>query len=175
MNKLDLLKKLKALANDNRGNNNERESAEKQLNKLMEKYHITEEDIGIEEVKRRDLYFKTEWEQKLISQTLYKLFPGKPLYQQRNKRNWCFVELTDAEYLEFEMYYQAYKGSFQKEFELFYLAFVSTNDIYPENPPKSDESKPDKFSRGDRMRAAMMAQGIQRTQVRRQLSDGKNK
>ena len=60
MNKLDLLKKLKALANDNRGNDNERESAEKQLNKLMEKYNITEEDIGTEEVKRRDLYFKTE-------------------------------------------------------------------------------------------------------------------
>lgn len=175
MNKLDLLKKLKALASDDRGNNNERESAEKQLNKLMQKYNISEEDIGIDETKRRDLYFKTEWEHKLIAQTLYKLFPEKPLYQQRNKRNWCFVELTDAEYLEFEMYYSAYKGSFQKELDLFYLAFISTNNIYPKNPPKSTEPKSDGFSRGDRMRAAMMAQGIQRTNVRRELTDGKNK
>ena len=54
MNKLDLLKKLKSLANDVRGNENERQSAEEQLNKLMQKYNITEEDLEIEKTERRN-------------------------------------------------------------------------------------------------------------------------
>ena len=78
MNKLDLLKKLKALANDNRGNNNERESAEKQLNKLMEKYHITEEDIGIEEVKN-GFGFQDRMRTKINISNIIQIIPRKTI------------------------------------------------------------------------------------------------
>lgn len=171
MNKTDLLKKLKALATDERGNENERKLAEERLNELMIKYHIDPEEIDMDILVRRDFYYKEEWEIKLIGQTMYKLFPDKSIYKNKSKRNWVWCEMTDAEYLEFEMHYCAYKASFEHEWKLFFTAFISKNNIYPVNPPKSDNAKPDTMSRGDRIRAAMMAQGIESAQVRRLLNE----
>lgn len=176
MDKLELLKKLKALATDNRGNSNERESAEQRLNELMTKYGITNDDIELEIRKRRDFYFRELWEHKLICQTLYKIVPEASVYRYKNKRNWLHCELTDAEYLEFEMYYPAYKASFQKEFDLFYSAFVAKNNIYPKDTPKQTDATDikNKYSRGELMRISMMAEGIESTRVHRQIGDGNN-
>lgn len=175
-NKLELLKKLKALSMDNRGNDNERETAEKRLNELMKKYNITDEDIEIDKMIRRDIYFRDEWEHKLICQTIYKLFDNRPIYKQVKKRNWIWCEMTDAEYLEFEMHYCAYKASFQKEFEIFYYAFISKNHIFSKNAKTVDVDDDNSgMSRGDLIRAGMMAQGIESTTIRRLIGDGENK
>lgn len=176
MNKLELIKKLKALADDTRGNQNERESAEKQLQNLMDKYGITDEDLDIQEEKYREFYFVEEWEHKLICQTIYKLFPNKPVYKQRGKKRYIYAYMTDAEKIEFEIYYPAYKESFKKEFDLFYYAFLSKNRIFPEKPPENNEAAnaDDKFSRGDMIRIGMMAQGIESTRVHKQIGDGNN-
>ena len=173
MNKLDLLKKLKSLANDVRGNENERQSAEEQLNKLMLKYNITEEDLEIEKTERRNFYFKNEWEHRLICQTIYKLWPEMTIYRQFGKKNWIWAEMTDAQYLEFEVHYCAYKASFQKEFDIFYYAFLSKNHIFPDKPAKNN-SNDGGMSEGDLIRASMMAQGIESAQIRR-LLNGENK
>lgn len=175
--KLELLQKLQARMKDLRGNENERLVAEKQLNILMKKYGITEEDLGTEERKRRDFYFGNEWEHKLICQVLYTIKgSNNPIYQSLHKRNWIWAELTDAEYIEFETLYPAYKASFQKELNIFYLAFVNKNNIFPANDKinNKESNVPSKYSRGERMRAAMMAEGIEFTNVRRQIGNGKN-
>ena len=174
--KIQLLKKLQNRMKDLRGNENERLVAEKQLDILMKKYGITEEDLGTDERKRRDFYFGNEWENKLICQVLYTIKgDNNPIYQSRHKRNWIWAELTDAEYIEFETLYPAYKQSFKKELDIFYLAFVNKNHIFPpDSIAKQKNSSSDRFSRADRMRAAMMSEGIEFTNVRRQLEDGKN-
>lgn len=175
-NKMELLQKLNARVKDLRGNENERLVAEKQLNILMKKYGITEEGLGKTEVKHRDFYFKEEWERKLIVQVLYTI-KGKDLNvrQYANKRNWIFTDLTDTEYIEFETLYPAYKASFQKELNIFYLAFVNKNHIFPpDSIVDTDDNSSDKYSRADRMRAAMMAEGIEFTKTRRQIGNGKN-
>lgn len=172
--KIELLQKLNSRVKDLRGNENERLVAEKQLDILMKKYGITEEDLGTLDKKRRNIYFKSEWELKLIHQTLYMLFGDISIYKNSKKRNWLWVELTDAEYIEWDMTYSAYKGSFQKELDIFYLAFINKNRIFPPDDKAIEPSGPDKYSRGDRMRAAMMAEGIEFTRVRRQIGDGKN-
>lgn len=173
MNKLDLLKKLKSLADDVRGNENERQSAEEQLNKLMQKYNITENDLEIEKTSRRDFYFKDEWEHRLICQTIYKLWPEMTIYRQLGKKNWIWAEMTDAQYLEFEVHYCAYKASFKKEFDIFYYAFLSKNRIFPDKPVKNNTNDGG-MSEGDLIRASMMAQGIESAQIRR-LLNGENK
>lgn len=167
--KLNLLKKLKTLADDTRGNENERQSAEEQLSKLMKQYNITEEDLEIEKVERRDFYFKDSWEHKLICQTIYKLFPEMNIYRTYGKKNWIWAEMTDAQYLEFEVHYCAYKASFQKEFDIFYYAFLSKNKIFPDKPVK-ESTNDNTMSKGDLIRASMMAQGIESAQVRRLLN-----
>lgn len=176
MNKLDLLKKLKALANDKRGNQNERDTAEKQLQALMDKYNITDQDLDVQEEKCFEFYFKEEWEHKLICQTMYKLFPNKPVYKQPRKKRYLYAYMTDAEKIEFEIYYPAYKESFKKEFSLFYSAFLAKNHIFPDKPPKNDDAEDvsDKYSRGDLLRISMMAEGIETTRVHKQIGDGNN-
>ena len=162
------MKKLKALAEDTRGNEHERQSAEEQLNRLMERYDVTDEDLEIDIRERRNFYFKDEWERKLISQTIYKLFPEIDIYRTKGKKHWIWAEMTDAEYVEFEMYYCAYKASFQKEFDLFYYAFLSKNNIFPDKP-SDDTDKVNSMSRQDIWRASMMAQNIESAQVKRLL------
>ena len=173
MNKTDLLKKLKALANDERGNVNERKLAEERLNELLIKYNINPEDINTENLVRRDFYFKEEWERKLLGQTLYMLFPEKDFWKNTKKRNWIWCKMTDAEYLEFETHYCAYKASYQHEQELFFTAFISKNKIFPpdEKVPKDKIAPESKMSRGDRIRAAMMMDGIESTRIRRLLNE----
>lgn len=171
MNKEDLLRKLKALASDERGNENERKLAEERLNYLIKKYDIDPKSIDIDNLVRREFYFKEEWEWKLICQTIYKLFPEKQIRKYKNKRNWIFVEMTDYEYLEFEMHYCAYKSTFERELELFYTAFISKNHIYPDEPPENDKAAKPSLSREERMKIAMMAQGIEQAQVRRLLNE----
>ena len=176
MDKLELLKKLQNRVKDLRGNENERLNAESQLNMLMKKYGIGEEDLETEKKKRRDFYFKNEWERSLISQVLYTIRgENNVIYKFSNKRNWIWAELTDAEYIQFETLYPAYKVAFQKEFEIFYLAFINKNKIFPpDSIAKPNSNKSSKYSRSDRMRAAMMAEGMEFTKIRRQIGDGKN-
>lgn len=172
----EIMKKLKAIADDTRGNDNERAVAQNQLRRLMEKYHLSEEDLEVEEQFYYPLYFREEWEHKLICQTLYKIVPDRPVYKNSNKRNWMYTYLTNAEKLEFELYYPAYKASFKKEFELFYSAFLSKNHIFPDKKPDNDEATnvEDKYSRGDLLRISMMAQGIETARVHKQIGDGNN-
>ena len=174
MNKLNLLKKLKALAEDTRGNENERQSAEEQLARLMTQYNITEEDLEIEKTERRNFYFKDDWEYRLICQTIYKLFPEMSIYRTRGKKNWIWTDMTDAEYLEFEMHYCAYKASFQKEFDIFYYAFLSKNRIFPDKPRETAKDADDTMSRGDLIRASIMAEGIESATVRKLIGGNNN-
>lgn len=170
--KLELLKKLKALADDIRGNENERQSAENQLAKLMDMYNITDEDLEIEQPIRRNFYFKHHWEHRLICQTIYKLWPEMSIYRTRGRRNWIWAEMTDVQYLEFEVHYNAYKTSFQKEFDIFYYAFISKNNIFPDKPVK--EGAENTMSQNDLLRASMMAQGMEHVQVRKLIGKDDN-
>ena len=184
MDKIELIKKLKSLADDSRGNDNERQSAETRLNELMLKYNIKIEDIIADEPKERFIPFDTEYEQRLIHQIVYKLWKHeKPIMSYTNKkkkfnREHLILNLTDAEFIEFEYLYDTYRRDFKKEMDIFYLAFISKNRIYPELTDEEREkvdNEPDPISRGDRIRASMMAEGIQTSQIRKRLDNGKNK
>lgn len=184
MDKIELIKKLKSLADDSRGNDNERQSAETRLNELMLKYNIKIDDIIANQTKERFIPFDTEYEKRLIHQVAYKLWKhDKPIMSYTNQkkkfnREHLILELTDAEFIEFEYLYDTYRQDFKKEMELFYMAFVSKNRIYPELTKEEQEEadkQPDTMSRGDRIRASMMAEGIQTSQIRKRLGNGENK
>lgn len=183
MNKIELIKKLKQLADDDRGNDNERISAETRLNELMIKYHIKIEDIIADEVKERCIPFDTEYEKRLIHQIAYKLWKRDKIimsYVNKRKkfnREHLILELTDAEFIEFEYLYDIYRKDFKKEMDLFYMAFISKNKIYPkltEEEQQEEDKKPDTISRSDKIRASMMMEGIQESQIRKRLNDGEN-
>lgn len=179
-NREEVLKNLLELSK--RGVGGEAVNAENLLNKLLKKYNMTIEDIETgEELKHRDFIFNDPWEEKLLNQLYYSMYPDRQTYSytyRRTKahRQTLIVELTDAEFIEFTYAYDVYKESWKHELELFYHAFISTNNLFPKNPPKNTGAKDisDVMSYGDRMRMSMMASGIQSAQVRKAIGTGEN-
>ena len=74
--KIEILKKLKALAD--RGIGGEKENAELLLKKYMKKYNISEKELNKDEEKEVYINLKNEIELRLASQILYAFFKDAP-------------------------------------------------------------------------------------------------
>lgn len=181
--KMELLKKLQALANDTRGNEEERKTSIKMLERLMKKYNISEEDLGKIEKKERWFWYSNPWECSLLHQIRYMLFGdgGESFYyrtgsKQRDIKGSNYMMMTDAEYLEFSYLYEVYRDALRKEMNIFYSAFVQKNRLFPPDNLKDDEvkSNEDCMSRSDLIRMSMMMEGIEHVQVRKAIGDGTN-
>ena len=79
---LEKLMKVKALAD--RGEGGERESAERTLAALMERYGITEADLEDNQVSTHWIRYKTVWEKKLLHQLAY-MYLGWNLHRAQPK------------------------------------------------------------------------------------------
>ncbi len=176
--KMELLKKLQRLAEDDRGNDNERISAETMLNQLMLKWNISINDLELDTEKPREIEFYSLYEKKLIFQICYKLFKnnksirGYVSQRSKYKRTHLTIDMTDSEFIEFEYLYSTYRQDLQKEMDLFYSAFVAKNNIYPELTKEEQEEinkKPDEYTKNERLRIRIMAEGIEMSQIRKQI------
>lgn len=179
--KMEILKKLQALANDTRGNEEERKTAMKMLEKLMKKNGITEEDLGKVEMKERWFWYWNTWENQLLHQLAYMLWGNDRCWKvkcnarQKGMKGNLMMEMTDAEYIEFSYLYEVYKTNLWKEMDLFYSAFVQKNRLFPPDSlvhRDENDKRPDTMSKGDRIRMSMMMEGIEHVQVRKPLGDG---
>lgn len=174
-NKDEVLKKLLALSKQGVGG--EKVNAEALLNKLLKKHGLTIEDIDdTEEIKEWDIHFNTDYERKLIYQVMYMLFPDKDVYHYVNKRRKhnrenLIIKLTNAQYIEFDYAYTIYKNALNKEFELFYSAFIQKNRIYPVKPREDIEAETieSKYNMEDQMKIAQFANGITKENIRQAI------
>lgn len=174
--KEELLKKLKALAE--RGESGERENAAAQLEKLMKKYGVSEEEL--ERGAEQDCFFRysQETERRLLMQIIYsatgKVGSGTVGTYTGRSRKKVAVKCTAAQKIEIEALYAFYKVAFEKELETFYSAFFMKNSIYP--PPDLSEGKsfweltPEEIERYKR--AEQMAGGMEKHNFRKQLTAG---
>lgn len=97
------------------------------------------------------------------------LFPDREVYTYVDKRlSYCTAHLTNAEYIEFEYAYSIYKEAFSKELDLFYMAFIQKNHMFPSRENKADDipTIEDRCSEEDRIKISMMASGIERQSIR---------
>ncbi len=165
--KLDILKKLKALAD--RGILGEKENAELCLKKLMKKYNINDEQLESTVRKRRYIKYKFDYECRLISQILYSMIPELPSYIPKDRRrSYIIVDLSESEYIEFSYLYSIYKADFYKELDYFYSSFVGKNSIYPKETPK-DLPKEKELTMDEKMKLSSYAEGIDRSKVRKSI------
>lgn len=179
-NREEVLKNLLELSK--RGVGGEKVNAEALLNKLLTKYGMTLEDIETsDEIKNRDFYFDDYYESRILNQLYYSMYPDRNSYtynykRTKKNRHTLILELTDAEFIEFTYAYDVYKESWKKQLELFYIAFIQSNHMFPKEPPKdmNIDTIQDKYSYEDQLRMSMMAEGIERAQVRMALESGEN-
>lgn len=136
MDKLELIKKVKALADNGFGG--EKQNAQALLDELMLKYNIKDEDIQEDIIKDFDIKLPKVFNATgLTAQVFYSVVGNKDRgkkgffsYTPGRKKEY-FVSCTAAEYLEFEAKFKFYLFYYKKELERFYEAFVHANRIFP--------------------------------------------
>lgn len=174
MDKQELIKKIKALADGGVGG--EKENAQKLLAELMLKYNITEEEIAEETVKDFD-FIKPKFFMagELMVQVLYSVI-GKEM--RKNKGIYCwnrkhYIRCTTAEFLEFEAKFNFYMFHFKKEAKRFYSAFVQANKIFPPVEKTEERNKDYKLSKED-VAMLMLAENLEKHDYRLQIEGGGN-
>ena len=134
---LEKLMKVKALAE--RGEGGERESAERTLKALMERYGVTEEALEDTQISTYWIRYKTEWERRLLYQLAYMhlgtghAFGCVGTYTGRSRKK-VGIECTPAQHIEIEADFTFYSAAMEEEMGLFYEAFLHKNHLFP--PPE---------------------------------------
>lgn len=175
-NLLEKLKKIKALAD--RGDRGEKESAKALLEKLMQEHGITEADLEVERVETVFFPYHDELERRILIQVIFSV-TGKSAFgcvgaASGRKRKKYGADCTAAQRLEIEFNHKFFYEAAKKEFEVFLYAFYMKNGIFPpesEVPVRTlEEMTPEE--KGEMIRAAMMAEGMERHTPRKAIGDG---
>ena len=131
--KKQLLNKLKALAE--RGVGGEKETAQRKLQELMEKYEIDENDLSDDKKEKYQFKYKNEFEKKLIKQIAYRTFKkewSERMYtysRGRGKRSIMLIECTKAEEIQLRIEYEFYKDLWKEEAEFLFNVFIQKHRI----------------------------------------------
>lgn len=161
---LEKMQGLKALAE--RGVAGEKEAAQKMLEKFMQKYDISETDIGEETVELAWFRYRDELESKLIHQIIYMVIGDCDMYCKRGKGNRKFKLLgaycTAAERLEIELNFDFFNRAMQEELNFFYSAFLQKNKLFPPEEKARKSTSDDEMSTADLLKLSLMMEGIQR-------------
>jgi hypothetical protein len=169
--KKQLLNKLKALAE--RGVGGEKETAQRKLQELMEKYEIDENDLSDDKKEKYQFKYKNEFEKKLIKQIAYRTFKkewSERMYtysRGRGKRSIMLIECTKAEEIQLRIEYEFYKDLWKEEAEFLFNVFIQKHRIFdPEGSCKKDDHK---MKEQDLKRMAMMEMLLQDKKMTKML------
>ena len=161
--KKQLLNKLKALAE--RGVGGEKETAQRKLQELMEKYEIDENDLSDDKKEKYQFKYKNEFEKKLIKQIAYRTVKkewSERMYtysRGRGKRSIMLIECTKAEEIQLRIEYEFYKDLWKEEAEFLFNVFIQKHRIFdPEGSCKKDHYR---MKEQDLKRMSMMEMLLQ--------------
>lgn len=177
MNKEELIKKIKALAD--KGVGGEKANAQKLLKELMLKYNIQEEDIEEEALKDFEFSLPKFFNSfKLAVQVLYSVIgdidENKGFYfiYTRSGRRKYRLRCTTAEFLEFEAKYKFYSYHFKIEADRFYSAFLQANVIFPPNSKIKERKNEPELTEED-LKMLQLARNLEKHDYRLQIEGGR--
>lgn len=145
--KIDLLKKLKTLAEQGVGG--EKETAQKKLKQLMQKYNVEEEELSDDTEEKYEFTFHGEFERRLLLQVGYKILGKKikkKMYEYKKgtgKRTTRIIECTKAEALQIRIEHEFYCDLWKEEQDFFFECFIQ-NTGYLQKTMKKKQEKTEK-------------------------------
>lgn len=152
------IKKLQALAE--RGVGGEKDTAEKMLQKMMEKNGIQSlDELQSEKCEYTLFSYNGKHERKLLIQCIYKVLTAagdRRYYHSKGTRQKLGIYCTKAQKLEIEMEFAFYRNVFYEELDIFMSALINAQGIFPPDAPKESF---DKFNERD-IKVVQMASGI---------------
>lgn len=154
------IKKLQALAE--RGIGGEKDTAEKMLQKMLEKNGIKSlDELESEKYEYTLFSYRGKHEIKLLKQCIYKVLTAagdRTSYRTRGTRQKIGIYCTKAQKIEIELEFEFYRNVFYEELSTFMDAFIQARKIFPPDAPRSSY---DEFSARD-IKIAFMAEGIEK-------------
>lgn len=152
------IKKLQALAE--RGVGGEKDTAEKMLQRMIEKSGIQSlDELQSEEYEYTLFSYNGKHERKLLAQCIYKVMTAawdRKCYRSKGTRQKLGIYCTKAQKLEIEMEFAFYRNVFYEELDIFMSAFINAQGIFPPDVP---EESYDELNERD-IKVAHMAGGI---------------
>lgn len=156
------IKKLQALAE--RGIGGEKTTAEKMLQKMLEKNGISSlDELEKDEVEYFLFSYKGRHEIKLLKQCMYKVLgysDHTEYYRTVGKRQKIGIYCTKAQRIEIELEFEFYRNVFYEELSSFMNAFIQAQSIFPTDAPKSSKGLCDLSE--DELREIQIATGIKK-------------
>lgn len=169
---VERIKKLQALAE--RGVGGEKVTAEKMLQKMLEKNGIRSlDELQSEECEYTLFPYKGKYEEKLLRQCIYKVLTAagdRAYYRTKGKRQKLGIYCTRAQKIEIQMEFEFYRNAFYEELDIFIVAFINAQKIFPPDAPKDCSGN---ISERD-MKILHMAGGIDK-RTRRVMIDDKGR
>lgn len=168
---IDLAKKLHAMAE--RGENHERENAADKLEKLMQKYGITFDDIEIDQARDFVIEYKGI-DKKFVVQIIANVLGKKArLYDYGHPKTKKFIiRCTHSEFLLIQAKLDFFWPAYNDELDIFYGAFIQKNRLFakPDKDNNSDEKQlsPEEFERVQRI--ILMSQNIKSFHMQKHLA-----
>ena len=133
------IKKLQALAE--RGVGGEKDTAEKMLQKMLERNGIQSlDELQSEEPEYTLFSYNGKHERKLLVQCIYKVMTAAGemrCYHSKGKRQKLGIYCTKTQKLEIEMEFEFYRNVFYEELDIFMSAFINAQGIFPPDAPKN--------------------------------------
>lgn len=160
------IRKLQALAN--RGVGGEQINAREMINRLMDKYGITPDQLDVRTLNRYKFSYTNAWERKLMSQLFYLLGDKEwNCYAIRGKRNVALYECYPEDWLDVISRYEILKRDYARQLKAFYRAFLTKNDLLLPYDPSCPTPTKEKME--ELCLAEELALGIRRSVLHKQL------
>mgnify|MGYP000288717312 FL=1 len=166
---IDKLQKLLALAEQGVGS--EKETAQRMLDKMLNKHGLTEADISDAATDVYWFIYKGAIEKALLYQLMYAVAPESNRYRKKGSKTTTGVECTKREMLDIELRFSLYREAIKKDIELLINAFILKNDIYPESEDYVVRKEFTPEEKAERFRTAQLAAGLEKTNVLKSIEN----
>lgn len=161
-------KKLFTLANQ--GADGEKEAAALILNRLMDKYGISDSDLEEETISLEWFRYKDKLNRRLLIQVIYMVLGPKEIYRRKDGRGKLVsAYCTLAERLEIEITFDFFSRAMDKELERFLQAFIIKNHLYPTSD--KDNSEDQEISEEEWQKLCYMIRGMEYHKIAKMIGE----
>lgn len=132
---IQLLRKIAALAE--RGVGGEKDTAQKKLAKLMQKYGVSDADLEGDEVDYHEFRYSGENERQILRQIFYQINHDREvryIRAGRGSRSTLFFVCTEAEAVEARVKFEFYRELWKDEVGFLLKCFIQKHELFRRDP-----------------------------------------
>lgn len=127
--KMELLKKLKALAESGVGG--EQQNAQRKLTELMKKYGVEDADLSDEKLDFAEFRYVDKFDRQILRQCFAKINSDRRVYKIRgSKQKREYWKCTKAEEIQARIEFDFYRELWKEEIGIFIQAFIQKHELY---------------------------------------------